>query len=129
MAHTTKITVRYSETDQMRMVYYAHYFVWMEQARTEALDALGMPYHELEEQGYFLPVLEAHARYIKPSRYGDPIEVHSDFSLSGIKIRVNYKIVRKNELLSEGYTLHVFTNRENKPVRPPRKFLEEFVNN
>lgn len=125
MAHQTEIVVRYAETDQMKVVYYANYFVWMEQARTEYLSHIGLPYNQLETEGYFLPVLEAHARYYLPARYGDKIKVTTSFTRKGIKIRVDYKMFREDELLVEGYTLHVFTDTNNKPVRPPRHLLSE----
>lgn len=127
MGHTTSISVRYAETDQMQVVYYAHYFVWMEQARTEYLNRLGFPYHLLEKDGLFLPVLEAHARYHSPARYGDEVEVHSRFHLQGVRIRVDYRICRGDKLLADGHTLHVFANRSGKPMRPPKELREALV--
>ncbi len=123
MQHEAQIVVRYSETDQMKVVYYAHYFVWMEQARTEILEKMGLAYHKLEEQGYFLPVLEAHAHYMKPARYGDRVCVSARFSSEGVRIRVDYDIRRGQDLLATGHTLHVFTDAGHKPTRPPKDFL------
>ena len=50
--------VRYGETDQMGISYYANYFVWFEAARTEYFRALGFVYSEFEKQCIFLPVAE-----------------------------------------------------------------------
>lgn len=120
--HETQIVVRYSETDQMKVVYYAHYFIWMEQARTEILEKMGLPYHTIEERGYFLPVLEACAQYHKPARYGDKIFVRARFAMEGIRIRVVYSIRRGDEVLATGHTLHVFTDAGHRPLRPPKDF-------
>ena len=54
---TTSIRVRYQETDKMGIAYHGNYFTWLEVARIHLLDSIGCPYKELEEDGYFLPVI------------------------------------------------------------------------
>ena len=49
-AHIVSIRVRYAETDQMGVVYYANYFVWFEVGRVELMRSLGFDYREIEEQ-------------------------------------------------------------------------------
>jgi acyl-CoA thioester hydrolase len=42
-------------------------------------------------------------------------------------MKINYRIFRKenNELVTEGYTEHVFIKKESKkPVRPPQFYLD-----
>ena len=58
----TTLRVRYAETDQMGVVYYANYFVWFEVARADLLRTLGWTYREMEDTGVVLPVIEAHVR-------------------------------------------------------------------
>jgi acyl-CoA thioester hydrolase len=67
--------VRYSETDQMGVVYHAEYLVWCEVGRTEFIRALGLPYAQLEARGTGLAVTEATLRYAAPARYDDRIRV------------------------------------------------------
>jgi acyl-CoA thioester hydrolase len=71
----TTLRVRYSETDQMGVVYHAHYLVWCEVARTEFIRSFGSSYAELERQGLFLAVTEANVRYHAAARYDDAIRV------------------------------------------------------
>ncbi len=47
----------------------------MEVGRTEFLEALGFPYHRLEEEGLVFSVVEARCRYIQPARYHDVVEI------------------------------------------------------
>ena len=42
--HTTDIRVRYADTDQMKFVYYAKYFEYFEQGRSDLLRDIGLPY-------------------------------------------------------------------------------------
>ena len=54
MTFATDIRVRYQETDNMGVVYYANYLVWFEVARTEFLRSLGLVYRDLEKKGFYL---------------------------------------------------------------------------
>ena len=61
-SHLTRLRVRYAETDQMGVVYYANYLVWMEVARVEYCKALGFSYEQMErEDGIFLAVADEEA--------------------------------------------------------------------
>jgi acyl-CoA thioester hydrolase len=71
----TELRVRYSETDQMGVVYHAHYLVWCEVARTDFIRTFGRSYAELERQGVYLAVTEANVRYHASARYDDCIRV------------------------------------------------------
>ena len=67
----TTIRVRYSETDQMRFVYYGVYAQYYEVGRVELLRSLGISYKELENAGYALPVVNMNINYKKPAYYDD----------------------------------------------------------
>ena len=49
-SHETRFRVRYAETDQMGIVYYANYLVWMELGRAEYCRAEGIRYKDMEAQ-------------------------------------------------------------------------------
>ena len=75
---TSTVRVRYAETDKMGVVYYANYFVWFEVARTDWLRAHGWTYRAMEDEGVFLPVIEADCTYRRPARYDDEIDVRAE---------------------------------------------------
>lgn len=124
----TKIRSRYADTDQMKMVYYAKFFEYFEQGRADLLRDVGMPYSELEQMGYYLPVVEAHARYIKAVRYDDEVVVKTILKdMPQVKIRIEYELTNNQtgEMLAEGYTVHSFVRATTgKPTRAPDRFLE-----
>jgi acyl-CoA thioester hydrolase len=115
MSVTTEIRVRYAETDQMNVVYYANYLVWFEVGRVELLRKLGFTYRQLEEEhGCILPVIKATCRYRSPARYDDQILIETRPALlRGPVLKFAYRILRKAEegadptLLAEGETVHV----------------------
>ena len=85
--------VRYAETDQMGVVYYANYFVWFEVARADLLRTGGWSYREMEHSGVSLPVIEAHCEYRKPAKYDDELEVVTEGRLlSPVRMEFKYEI-------------------------------------
>ncbi len=124
----TKIRVRYADTDQMRMVYYAKFFEYFEQGRSDLLRDIGMPYPEIERMGYFLPVIEAHAKYFKPARYDDLIVVRTTLTdIPQVRVRIEYQVHNdaSGEVHAEGYTVHGFLNASSgRPARAPEQFVE-----
>ena len=78
--HVSELRARYSETDQMGVVYHAEYLVWCEVGRTDFIRAHGLPYSELERRGTVLAVAEATIRYHAPARYDDLIRIETRLS-------------------------------------------------
>lgn len=119
--------VRYGETDQMGVVYYANYLNWFEVGRTEFCRELGKPYSFWEEKGIFLPVVEAHCRYKNPARYDDEILITSAITdLKKCSLQFRCKVTRKHDgkLLAEGWTRHGIVDREGKLIRGANLFMD-----
>ncbi|MGC8765170.1 MAG: acyl-CoA thioesterase [Brevinematia bacterium] len=126
MEDVSRIRVRYAETDQMGVVYYSNYFIWMEIGRTNLLRNKGLSYKKLEEEGYALPVLKAYAEYLKPAHYDEEIFIHSALTeMKGPKIKIEYRIFNENNtLLATGYTEHAFiSSKTGRVTRPPEAFI------
>ena len=126
----TTLRVRYAETDQMGIVYYSHYFVWFEVARTDLLRALGWTYREMEQGGVQLPVIEATCKYRRPARYDDEIEVRTEGRLcSPVRMEFSYEVMVKgqDEVAAVGKTVHAATDRSGKPCRVPERIREAFA--
>jgi acyl-CoA thioester hydrolase len=122
------VTVRYAETDMMGVVYHANFLPWFEIGRTTLLKEIGISYRDLETAGYRLPVLEVAAKYLRPARYDDTLEVVTvlrDKPL--VRIRLEYEVRRGEELLATGMTVHAFVDKEGGIVRPPAWVVERFA--
>jgi acyl-CoA thioester hydrolase len=70
-----ELRVRYSETDQMQVVYHANYLVWCEIGRTEFIREVWGSYADVEKSGVALAVVDASLRYHAPARYDDLVRV------------------------------------------------------
>ena len=117
--------VRYAETDQMGVVYYANYFVWMEFARTEWFESqCALSYAELERRGILLPVLEAHCNYKKPVRYPEMVTVFLlPRIVKNLYVEFEYEIKVGKVLKAIGFTKHAFVDRQGKIIRPVPEFV------
>jgi acyl-CoA thioester hydrolase len=131
MSIKTEVRVRYAETDQMGIVYYANYLVWFELGRVECLRSLGLAYSRLEQDhDCILPVIESHCRYRAPARYDDEIVIETRPGLiRGSVIRFDYEVYRKNhdkenELLAEGHTVHVVCDDQLNRKHLPEKYTQ-----
>jgi acyl-CoA thioester hydrolase len=122
----SRLRVRYAETDQMGMVYYANYLIWMEVGRSDFCRECGFRYSDLErEEQAFLTVAEANCRYLAPARYDDEVLVET--ALTRLKNRIvefTYRIKSGSTLLAEGRTVHVVIGRDGKPRSMPDRYME-----
>jgi len=119
---TSVIRVRYAETDQMGVAYHGGYFAWFEVGRTDLLRERGMTYRELEAADLHLPVIEAGARYLKPVRYDDVIEVRTRVvERSGARVRFEYELFREGTEgpLAMAFTAHAAVDGRGRPRRLP----------
>src|SRR5262245_56905103 len=123
----SRFRVRYAETDQMGVVYYANYLVWMEVGRTEFCKTLGFNYKDMEKEGAFLVVTEANCRYIAPARYDDPIVVETRLDrLNRRFVTFGYSIrhAESGKILAEGSTVHIVVGADQKPKAVPQPYLD-----
>ena len=117
--------IRYSETDQMQTYYNSRALEWFETGRTELLRSVGKPYREMESLGVMLPVREAHVEYLGRAQYDDLLKLTATLSkVSRTQVRVDVEIEQAEggQPVCRGWTTHVVTNREGRPIRPPQWF-------
>ncbi len=120
------VKVRYAETDQMGVVYHSNFFVWFEIGRVEFLRSLGFSYHEMEVDGYRLPVAEVRCRYKAPAVYDDTLVIRTRIvNLRSSLITFAYETIRQSDgtLLAEGETTHIVVGAAKKKVQLPEKYL------
>jgi len=127
LTHRTTLRVRYADTDKMQFVYNGKYLEYFEVGRTELLRHYGLPYRQIEEQGYQLPVIEAGLVFRRPARYDDLLEIGAVVrAVRTPRLRIEYTVRRAGEedILVEGFTVHIFMNvRTQRATRPPSFYL------
>jgi acyl-CoA thioester hydrolase len=126
----TRLRVRYAETDQMGVVYYANYLVWMEVGRVELCKACGFSYRDMEiDDGVLLAVAEAQCRYRAPARFDDEVIVKTWIAEANkrmVTFAYEMRLADSDTVLATGSTRHLFVNRQMERTRMPDKYRRLF---
>jgi acyl-CoA thioester hydrolase len=121
--HQIQVRVRYSETDQMGVVYHGNYIPYFEIGRVEWLRNKGISYKIMEESGVALPIVSMNINYKKSARYDELLTVSTTFkSQTSVKVEFECEIHNeKNELLTTAHFILVFVDLlTGKPIQPPQ---------
>ena len=121
--HQFQIRVRYSETDQMGVVYHGNYAQYFEIGRVEWLRNKGISYKWMEENGIMLPVVSLTMNYRKPARYDELLTLKTTLkNKTSVKIEFEYELYNEsNELLTTGNSILVFVDmKTGRPIAPPQ---------
>jgi acyl-CoA thioester hydrolase len=119
---STTVRVRYAETDQMGVAWHGEYLAWFEVGRTDLLRGCGCTYRDLEAQGLRLPVIEVQARFLRPARYDDVLEIRTRLTALGkVRVSFGYEVRREGTEgpLATGSTSHAALDREGRLCRIP----------
>jgi len=125
----TRLRVRYAETDQMGVVYYANYLVWMEVGRVELCKACGFSYRDMEIDDGVLLVAEAQCRYRAPARFDDEVIVKTWIAEANSRVvtfAYEVRLADSETVLATGTTRHLFVNRQMERTRMPDKYRRLF---
>ena len=125
--NTFSFRVRYSETDQMGVVYHGNYAQYLEMGRVEWLRSMGFSYKKMEKDGIMLPVISLQIDFKKSATYDDLITVTTKLKkLPLVRIEFDYEIRNEaGELLVTANTVLAFIDMETKrPTKCPATILD-----
>lgn len=111
----TNVRVRYAETDQMNVVYHSNFFLYFEVARTESIRQLGFTYADMEKTGIIMPVVDVHAKFLRPALYDDLLTIKTYLKElpDSHKITFHHEVFNeKNKLLCVGHISLYFLEKE-----------------
>jgi len=114
---TTQIRVRYAETDQMNVVYHGNYAQYFEVGRAEWIRQLGYTYKDMEAMGVIMPIVEWHAKFVRPAHYDDLLTVKTTLKELPTDHRIEFHQEVYNEqqkLLTVGKAVLYFIDAKTK---------------
>ena len=87
--------VAVAETDMMGVVHHGSYIAYLERGRLEYMRRRALPYKQLVERGFHLPVVELNIRYKKPASFDDVLHVETRLAaLTRVTVRFDYRVLR-----------------------------------
>jgi acyl-CoA thioester hydrolase len=125
LIEVARYRVIFADCDPMRIMYYAGYFRLFEIGRAELFRHLGHPFPEYIARGLYLGVIEATCRYRRPARYDDLLTIRAGVAEVGrARLEIAYEVLRGDELLVSGSTVHAVIDEDGRPQRIPAEFRE-----
>jgi tol-pal system-associated acyl-CoA thioesterase len=123
------VRVYYQDTDAGGVVYHAQYLAFMERARSELINALGLDLAQLAESRRLLfLVYELRARYHAPARLNDMLSVSAEVVKMGrASLVFRHRVERGAELLVEADVTLALVDRDRmRPARLPQELEQAF---
>jgi acyl-CoA thioester hydrolase len=126
--HRFALTVYFEDTDAFGIVYYANYLKFMERARSDMIRAVGIDQAaELKASGSAYAVVEVDIRYRRPAKLGDDLQVVSTVDqLRASSVRIQQRVMRGAELLTDAVVTAAFLDGNERPRRQPKEWVEKF---
>ena len=119
--------VQYYETDKMGITHHSNYVRWMEEARIDFLEQIGLGYRKLEDAGIVSPVVAVACEYKAPTTFDDSVEITVGIEqFRGVKLELGYTMVRAEDgkLVMQGSSTHCFVDRNGRPIALKKQFPE-----
>ena len=130
MKHKIKIQLRYSDSDQMGVVYHGNYFSFFEQGRTDMLKSYGINYYDIEQKGYVFPVRDVDCTYFQSIKLGETIYCETIIkNISKVRIDFEHTIVNdKNEIKAKGHSSIISVQKDTFGIVKLDQHLPEVYN-
>lgn len=119
--------VQYYETDQMGIVHHSNYIKWLEEARMDYLDQIGINYHTMEEMELASPIVSVSCQYKSAVSFGDSVSILPIITkYTGVKLTMSYEIhnTENGALCALAETTSCFINLDGKPISLKKEFPE-----
>ena len=122
--HKFELSVYYEDTDLAGIVYNANYLKFIERARSEWVNALGIDQMRLKaEYGVVFAVRRIEADYLQAAKFGDRLQVRTRvLELTGARVRLEQKVERDTETLFTANVTLIALTEGGKATRLPAEF-------
>ena len=118
---------KYYETDQMGIIHHSNYIRWMEEARMDLMEQIGLSYKGMEGMEIISPVLSVSCEYKSMVHFDDTVVIEAKIAeYDGIRMKMEYRMTDKKtgELRTLAASEHCFLNRSGKPISLKRSYPE-----
>ena len=126
---THEIKVYYEDTDSGGVVYYSNYLNFLERARTEMINSIGLSNKKLlEEHKILIIVKSCNIEFIKPAKLEDHLKIYSSIeSFNKASFIMKQNINKNDDLIAKAILKLVTVNKEGKPVKIPSVLEEKYM--
>jgi len=126
-----EVKVYYEDTDAGGVVYYSNYLKFLERARTEMINSVGLTNKKLlEEHKTLIIVKSCNVEYLSPSKLEDTLQIHSSIeSFNKASFVIIQNIKKDDNLILKAKLKLVTVNQEGKPIKIPSALEKQLLTN
>jgi 4-hydroxybenzoyl-CoA thioesterase len=113
--NTRSVRIAWGDCDPAGIIYYPNYFRIFDASTAMLFEAaLGMTKFEMFKNLEFTgwPLVRTQARFVKPTRFGDDVDVVSSIKFGRSSFDIEHKLSLKGELCAECFEKRVWTVRD-----------------
>lgn len=126
--HQFPVTVYYEDTDMAGIVYYANYLRYIERARSEIVEALGLDQNAMRAQGIVFAVTRVEADYISSARLGDRLTVQTTHHAKGaVRWTFEQTVLRAETVIFRALVTAVCMTTDGRPTRLPAELRQKLI--
>ncbi|MBP5197502.1 MAG: acyl-CoA thioesterase [Lachnospiraceae bacterium] len=118
---------KYHETNQQGIINHSNYINWMEDARMNMLEQMGLGFKQMEELEITSPVLAVSIEYRSAVKFDDSVVIETKcLSYDGHKMEIAYRMYDKEtgEDRAVAKSTHCFLNKSGVPISVNRIYPE-----
>lgn len=135
LVNKRSIRIEWGDCDPLGIVYFPRYFEFFDACTNALFERAGLVKHEMLHKYAIagIPLVEARARFLAPSSFGDTVVVESSITEWGkSSFSVHHRLFKSDSLAAEGFEKRVWVVRapgEGKKIKSqpiPREIIEKF---
>lgn len=128
MSHSFRVRVFYEDTDMAGIVYYANYLKYIERARSDIVEQLGVDQRAMRDEDIVFVVTRVEADYLGVARFGDRLDVRTTHHAKGaVRWVFDQDVLRDGDVIFRAKVTAVCMNTDGKPTRLPAKLRSELT--
>ncbi|MEW9919263.1 YbgC/FadM family acyl-CoA thioesterase [Marimonas sp. MJW-29] len=128
MSHTFPVRIFYEDTDMAGIVYYANYLKYIERARSDIVEEMGVDQRAMRDEDIVFVITRVEADYLGTARFGDRLEVRTTHHAQGaVRWVFDQEVLRGDDLIFRAKVIAVCMTTAGKPTRLPAKLRSQLV--
>ena len=118
LSHSIELSIPFHDVDSMQVVWHGNYFRYFENAREALLKKLAFGYSEMVLSDYYWPIIDTHAKYIRPLRFEQKIEVFAYLTEYENRLRIDYEIMDalSKKITTKAYTIQAAVHKNTQEI-------------
>lgn len=127
LSSITSRKVRFEEVDSMGVVWHGRYPSYLEDARVELGNSLGIGYNDFKSRGYAIPIVRMNIEYLKPLRFEDTFNIEAAIHYTpAARLNISYALSLQDTVIATAWTVQLITDHHGELCLAAPDFYYDF---